>query len=116
MNTMTKDRKARILAGQLAAFEGSVRFHFTYPPATWFVRKVADRRWYITHDGMNKYGQVRSFDTKRKAVEWLDDSNNQDIRAWRERSEWYLETSRDPRNRKLSDAEREIVQRVLAEK
>src|SRR4051812_13523151 len=113
MNTTTEtreERRARIHAGVLASFEEGVRYHFANPPETWTVRKAAERCWHIVNAAG---GTVGSFKTKRVAEEAI--KYGVAARNWRERDEWCRGTANDPRNRALTDEEREIVARVLAE-
>lgn len=116
MNTTTEtteERRARIQRDQLAAFEEGVRYHFANPPETWTVRKAAERNWRLVNaagDMLMSFPRKRDADT---ALEMSLDRQSYAGRIWHERNEWYLGTSRDPRNRALTADEQAVIARVL---
>lgn len=105
-----EERRARILAGQLASFETGLRYHFANGPETWHVVKRAERSWHV----VNGAGDTVEYATsKRDATERLNTGSYRHI--WRSKDEWYRGTSRDPRNSQFTDAEQSIIVRVLGE-
>src|SRR6185295_14021852 len=99
------------LLQRLQRFESGLRYHFDNPPETWSVRKAADRSWHI----VNRAGDALDrFTTRRAAEEDLANGGGRYGRIWRERDDWYRGTSRDPRNRKFTDDEQQIIDRVFA--
>jgi hypothetical protein len=105
-----EERKARIHAGVMAAFEDAVRHHFTNPPSTWTVRKVADRYWTV----VDPHGTAIETHPTKKTAEQARASGTH-VSIWHQKAAWYRGESRDPRSRTLTDEERAIAARVLLE-
>jgi hypothetical protein len=102
--------RATIHAGHLASFEEGLRYHLANPPATWRVKKKADKHWAVVNGAGHPLIDTR---TKKLAIEFL--TTGMPYRVWFERDGWYRGTSRDPRNRKFTAEEQLIIDRVLAE-
>lgn len=111
IDTSAAQRKARIRAGMMEAFAEGVRRCLSNPPDTWRVRKAADRVWQIVDaEGGDRGGR---YATKRLALAALASGRPQ--RKWRDRVDWYLGQSSDPRTRELAADERAIVSQVVSE-
>lgn len=104
-------RRRRIRAGQLAAFEESLRDHLNNPPATWSVAKKGDRCWAVV-DVRGTPRTAGRYTTKRAASEARDD--RQHDAQWQDRTNWYL-GGVDARSRPLEPDETAIVAQVVSE-
>ena len=105
------ERKARIRAGMVAAFADGVRSCLSNTQDGWSVAKVADRVWKVADASGADRGA--RYTTRCAAIEELQGGRLQ--RQWRDRVDWYLGDSSDPRTRALADDERAAVEQVVAE-
>lgn len=108
-----EQRRARIKARMLAAFEDGLCNHFDNPPSTWSVVKGSTRNWHIV-DRQGVRRDASSHQTKQAAA--TDLASGRYEKRWQADTDWYLGTSTDPRLRPLTPDERAVVDRVLGDR